>query len=503
MEQQPRSEWSRPEPGDDDLHWYAPPPGGATASDHVGSDRSAAPRRRGAAFVGIAVASVLGLAAATFAVTSLAADGAPSSPEGAVEALFGAIGDQDALGVLDVMLPAERAVYQPFIEDMVGELQRLEVLDASLDLGSVDGVDFQVDDLALESVPLRDGVSVVRVVGGVLTSSLDPAGLPIGSWVREQLEDPDADVDLEPVSSTTRLGDDGPLEIVVIDDGGWHVSLHHSIAELARREAQLPPPDPAEAIVPDGADSPEAAVEELVRAAIDLDVRRVIALTPPGEMSALHQYAPLFLPDLDEAIAELRAESSYEVSLDRFDLAASRDGDEAVVAVTGFAASGVIDDEPFEVSYDGSCFTNDFDDGEVVEVCADDVGDGPGGDRPYGPLPELNLRTVERDGAWYVSPVGSLLHLSLDGMRAVERGDLDDPSMLFGVAYGFGLTPFAYAMSSSSGEVSSSSGFEQADGSSTTIVEDGCSRLFDDLPVDADEEQWADAERAFDECLAG
>jgi hypothetical protein len=449
-----------------------------------------------------------GLAAATFAVTSLAADGARRAPRGRSRRCSARSATRTPSGCSTSCSPAERAVYQPFIEDLVGELQRLDVLDASLDLGVVDGVDFQVDGPPARVGPPRDGVSVVRVVGGVLTSSLDPAGVPIGSWVREQLEEDEAD--LEPVSDTTRLGEDGPLEIVVIDDGGWHVSLHHSIAELARNEADLPAPDLAQAIVPDGADSPEAAVEELVRAAIDLDVRRVIALTPPGEMSALHQYAPLFLPDLDEAIAELRAESSYEVSLDRSTWPPERDGDEAVVTVAGFAASGVIDDEPFELSYDGSCphprLRRGRGAGGLRRRPRRGVGRWPAvrPDARAAPAGRRAGRGLVRE------PIGSMLQSSLDSVRAVQPGDLDDPSMLFLTAYGFGMSPLLYGLSSSSMEESSSGSAAQAypeegveAGPSATIVDDRCTGVFDELPADADEEQWADAERAFDECLAG
>ncbi|MEX2658738.1 MAG: hypothetical protein WD232_03500, partial [Acidimicrobiales bacterium] len=291
--------WQQPPPG-----WSPPPPQGPPTGGPVGQlppYPAPPPSRRGPAFVGIAVAAVLAVAAGAFAITSMGND-TPSTPEAAVEALFSALEDQDVLGILATLAPGERQVYQPFIEDMVGELQRLDVLAGDLDLAAIDGIEIDVDGLELRSSTLGKGVSSVSITGGTITSTLRPAEVPIGSFVRELMED--SGVGMEPVTSTEPLAADEPFEIVVIDDGGWHVSLHYSIAELARKEAGVAAPAFGQGVQPEGADSPEGAVRALLEAAVDLDLRRVIALTPPGEMSALHDYAPLFLDDVEAMVGE-------------------------------------------------------------------------------------------------------------------------------------------------------------------------------------------------------
>ena len=48
-----------------------------------------------------------------------------------------------------------------------------------------------------------------------------------------------------------------------------------------------------------GADSPEEAVDEMIAAVERLDVERMIELTPPDEMGVLHDYAPLFLDEVE------------------------------------------------------------------------------------------------------------------------------------------------------------------------------------------------------------
>ena len=448
-------------------------------------------RRRSGAFLGVAVGTVLALGAGAFAVASLADDG-HGSPEAAVEALFAAVEDRDVLGALDTMAPGEREVYQPFVEDAVGELQRLQVLSEDLDLGDVAGFEVDVEGLTLESEVLGDGIAVVRLTGGTITSSVDPRQVPVGSFVRELMDDPDSGVALEPVTSTEDLAADEPVEIVVIDDGGWHVSLHYSIAEAARKEAGAPLPAFGAGVAPDGAASPEEAVRALVEASVDLDVRRAIALLPPGEMSALHDYAPLFLDDAEQAVADLRAESDFEVSIDALDMTSEVDDGVGHVTVTAFAASGRVDGEAFSVAYDGECLSVTAE-GEVEEVCTDDPATGPGGLAAELADVELTVLTVERDGAWYVSPTRTLLEYGLVVLRALEPADLEDPAAF--LEEGFGLAPMLFGLGAVE-EVGSSEG--AAVPTDDPYAE--CGMIYEDLAPDATDEEWAAADDAVERC---
>jgi hypothetical protein len=454
-------------------------------------------RARGRGFVGVAVGSVLALAASAFAVTSLGSQG-PSSPEAAVEALFDAVEARDVIGVLDTMAPAERDVYQPFVEDVVTELQRLRVLSDDVDLGSIAGVELDVEGLALESEVLADGVAVVRITGGTIASTLDPTRIPVGSFVRDLMEEAEGGMGLEPLTATTQLAEDEPVEIVVLDDDGWHVSLHHSIAEAARRSAGEPLPDFAGGVQPVGAGSPEDAVRAMVDAGVALDLRRMIALLPPGEMSAVHVYAPLFLDDADEAVAELRAESGFEITVEALELSSETDDGIGRVTVERFAASGRTDGEPFDVAYDGACMSGTFD-GELEQLCAD----GEEGVR-LTPM-SIVVHTVEHDGAWFVSPLRTGFGLSLDGLRALTAEDLDGPSEMsaFGMApLFFGLSPLLYASSGAS----ASSGWAPAPsevGGDGYDEYEACWQVYDDLPEDATDEELQEAEAYALDCEDG
>jgi hypothetical protein len=89
---------------------------------------------------------------------------------------------------------------------VVAELSRLEVLSEDVDLGSVSGVELEVEGLELESEELGEGVAVVRVVGGTITSTLDPEEVPIGDFVRDLMEDPENEADLDVVTGPPTSG---------------------------------------------------------------------------------------------------------------------------------------------------------------------------------------------------------------------------------------------------------------------------------------------------------
>lgn len=474
--------------------------------------RPGEPQGRGRAFIGIAVGAVLALAAGAFAVTSFG-DAGPSSPEAAVEAMFAAVEQQDVLGVLDTLAPEERELYQPFLEDVVGELSRLQVLSDDVDLGSVSGFEVDVEGLELESDQLGEGVSVVRITGGTITGSVDPREVPVGTFVQDLMEDPENDVDMDVVSESGELAADEPVEIVVIEDQGWHVSLHYTIAEAARRAAGAPVPDFGAGVEPEGAPSPEAAVRALVQASVDLDARRVIALLAPGEMSALHDYAPLFLDDAEEAVAELRAESDFEISIDQLDTEVDEQGDVAEVSVSAFAASGQVDGEPFAVAYDGECFTGTFE-GDSEEMCIDDEEPGMGGALAERMVAaSLTVGTVQEDGRWYVTPIRTSMSYGLTVLRALDPEDLEDPEAFFSEAFGFGPSMFGPGgfeedMAEGDLDFGGTEGeglFEEPadverEGSAGVDPYEECAAVYDELPVDPTAEQYDEADEQFDAC---
>lgn len=391
----------------------APPPPPA----YVGTDP---PSRGGRLRVGaVAVGVVAVLAAGVFAAVALSGKDGSASPEEAVERLFEAVSDEDVLGILEALPPAERSALRPGLEDVTGELRRLGILSDDVDLESVGGVDLEIEGVELAAEELGEGVTAVRLTGGTLTTSTEPEQLPLGSALRNLFEGPEGS-DLEEGGGTHALGDDGPVLVTVQEDGGWHVSLFYSVAEAFRGDAGEAVPTFGQGVEPAGADSPEDVVRQVAEAAVALDARRLVALTPPGEMGALHDYAPLFLDQADQA------EAPFEVRIDRLDLEPEVDGDVARVRLTGFAASvGSPDMGNFSVSYDGDCMVF-VADGVEERTCASDMA------QTGAPVSsELVLSTVRHDDQWYLSPTRTVFEQLLGTLRALEPEDVEDLGSLF------------------------------------------------------------------------
>ncbi len=393
--------------------------------------------RLGAGLVGLVVLGG-GLA---YAVSQAGAGGGASSPEGAAQELFDAIAAEDLLGALDVLPSGERRAFQGSLESMADELGRLGVVGDDLDLGAVGGLDLEFEDLTFESNELGDGIASVRLTGGTAITSVKPDELPIGDQLRDVIDDITGEpLEIEPVEEErdTLEPGDGDFEVVAVEeDGTWRISLFYSIAEAARRSAGLDAPDFGAGIAPAGADSPEAAVEALVRAAAEeQDLARVVALLPPDEMGALQDYAPLFLDDAQSAIdAETE---SLEVEITDLSLDAEEDGDTASVVVAGFAVDASFDGEAVSASFDGECVTVEGPDGEVEEQCTGDLGD-------LGPLADvLNLddaavagvSTVEVDGRWYVSPTRTMLDSVVGLLASLDDDAISKLPMMGGGLFG-------------------------------------------------------------------
>jgi hypothetical protein len=378
--------------------------------------------RVGAGVVGLAVLGG-GLA---YAVSQAGGAGGASSPEAAAQALFDAVAAEDVIGVLDLLPDGERRAVQDPIESMADELVRLGVVGDDLDLSAVGGLDLEFEDLQFETEQLAEGIAVVRLTGGTAVVSVEPGELPIGDDLNALIEDVTGEpIEIDPIDDvrTTIEPGEGDFEVVAVEeDGTWRISLFYSVAEAARQGAGLEAPDFGAGVEAVGAESPEAAVEALVRAAAEeQDLEAVIALLPPDEMAALQDYAPLFLDDAQREIDE--ASDDLEVVVSDLQLDATEDGDTASVAVSGFSVDASMDGEDVSLTFDGECVTFEGPEGEVEEQCAGDLED-------LGVLGEVlrfedgqvaGVRTVQVGGRWYVSPTRTLLDSVV-----VVLGGLDD-----------------------------------------------------------------------------
>jgi hypothetical protein len=407
----------------------------------------------------VAVAVGVILAGATFALANFGSGGGSSSPEAAVDDLLHAVSGEDVIGTLETLRPAERDALRGPLEDAVGELERLELL-ADVDLDSLQGVDVEIEGYQLLTTELTPDIVAVTVSGGTVSGASTPTELPIGDTMRAILEE-DLEVEL-PEGTEQDSGDLGEFQLVATrEGGGWYVSPGYSVAEWARQQSgeALPPFDGR--VAPVGGESPEAALRQLVTAAADLDAEGVITQLDPAEMAAVYDYAPLFLDDADQAAAEAREDTTFEIDLSELRTEDGPDGTRRVF-LEGFSGRMVERSADFGTrtqtfSYDGTCIR--WEETWELEEHALDLGDALGGEFDFGDqlaepesgewcegeefvvedeygesvelpawdagLSEVSVITVERDGRWFVAPGRSVLELIPAALRGVDESDIE------------------------------------------------------------------------------
>lgn len=390
--------------------------------------------RRGLGVLWVAILAMLGTAA--FGLVTISDDdiAASTEPADAVKRLLRAASDRDALGALEVVLPAERAVIRQPLVELTSEANRLGLL-ADADLSDVGGVDFKFENVTMATESLADGIAKVRSTGGKVTTVGDPRRVPIGPVLR------DAGVDLsgeEPETEVTDLAT-SPFEIVTVRDGDkWYVSIAYSIAESARKDAGAPLPNFGQGIPARGEPSAKQAVDTALRAALALDIERLIALVSPGEGRALRDYAPLFIEDAKAGAAQARRSFSATVSsLELSEVSSS--GGEARVAIERFDVALRIEGETGRFNFDGECTTVSVPGQPQERMCANDALKA----LPFlGVLPDgsgfekLTVSAVEADGAWYLSPTRTMTGLLLDLTGQLDRQKLTE--LIRGFTEGFG-----------------------------------------------------------------
>ncbi|MCC6436097.1 MAG: hypothetical protein IT196_13765 [Acidimicrobiales bacterium] len=435
---QPQPGYAQPQPGAPGGHGYGPVP-----LAHIEQVVQKGSKKGRIAAAGIGALALVG--GGLFAVTQLggaAASGA-STPDAAVEQFITALNDEDVLGMMNALPRGERDTFVPLAQDSLAELKRIGLLSDGAALDGVSGVDITFSGYRLSVRDVADTVANVTVSGGTITGGYQLDQLPMGGVLVDTVFG--GEVPTEGGSSTEDNTDELTLTTVK-DDEGWHVSLWYSVAEAARDQAGLPAPNFGSGVAARGADSPERAVEDLFAAMGELDMRRMIELMPPDEMAALHDYAPLFLDDVETAVDEFRGLYDFEIGVSPTGLGVDGSGDTRLVTMTGMRADFAVEGSKGSLTVDGSCVTTEFD-GEVQEQCTDDqlgMLAQLGIDLPasYTTLLERlaeqpnGIEVKQVDGAWYISPIGTAGNGMLRFLQALDedllRGLIDDSGDLAG-----------------------------------------------------------------------
>ena len=393
-----------------------------------------AARRSAPAIAALTVGIIGLLIAAVFAAVSLAGD--DGSPEDAVRKLISAVNDQDVLGVMESLPPGERDSFKGSLQDMADELKRLQVLSDDFDLGGIHGVDIDISGAKFDTEDLRDDLAVVHVTGGTVDSKADPQKAPLGDFVRDVAGE--ALRNAKPTSDHEPITGDGARIATVRSNGHWYVSLWYSVAEEARRSAGAKLPAAGAAVPAVGAESPEAAVRDFVTAASNLNLRRLIELAPPDELAALHDYAPLFLDEVEPELAKVQKAAQVEIT--RFDVSSRREDDRALVKIDRLELKGSVDlsavngttGPPLTFAVANGCVTLEVEGRHQQQCGASDGGGipflGAGGQLPKLDIapPDAGVVAVEQDGRWYVSPTRTVLDDVNAVLHVLDRKKLDE-----------------------------------------------------------------------------
>lgn len=405
---------------------------------------------RGWIFAALSVLAVALLAVVVWRVAFAAASGA-TSPEQAVEDLLQGVADQDGVAVLGAVSPGETAGVQAFETALT---ERLEAAGADPADAVAEGLAIELGDVELSAERLSDHAYRVTVDQAVFTGTSDAdgeievdlaeawevlpglasmamvGGMDDGSY--SILEEGDAfssSIELEPGAVTSQeadvegmvevpeeeleeydeyLEDDfgfdmpDPAFIVVQEDGGWHVSMIGTVADVVNAMADGPEPDfeaLSAAVTGDRttAPTPEGAIASLLEAVSSEDVPTVLDALPLSQVGGLYPYAGAIQDSLDA--------EGVDVELEVTDIATSevsRDGDLLTLAVDAATVEASYTDEYTDaetstMTVEGPCVAFDGDESCLPERLTELTG-----------IDGFTVTVREVDGGYQVDPVATL-----------------------------------------------------------------------------------------------
>ena len=270
------------------------------------------------------------------------------------------------------------------------------------------GVDFEVGDLQLDNEELAPGYVKVTLHGLLISAQAHREG--VAELIR-RVWTPGDDTTSAVIDARDLPPDIGTFVVAVQRNGSWYVSPAYTALEYVRVVNHLPAAEYGSgraAAAQLGADTPEAAVQDALTAWSSGDWDRLWRLAPPNEVPVYDYRAAL-----DQALADTRGPN---FTIDNFKATPHIDGDTARVTVV---ANGVTENGS-TWSLDDQCYTiTDRDEpapfgttcGTAGLLGSFTVGVGPFGGGESSDDTPLHVTAVQRDGRWYISPVGTVLDI--------------------------------------------------------------------------------------------
>ncbi len=390
--------------------------------------------------IGAAVAALAIIAAGVFAVTKISNNstkGGAASATDAGEQFTKALNDEDVLGVVDLLLPGERETFRQPLLDMVSNLKRINVLDNSADPKKVGGLDINLADVkVVADQPVAPDIDTVRITARN-ESSFNGAQLPIGSLLVQE-----AFGGSKPDQTAKAGGDAVDWKVTTVEKSGrWYVSLFYSIAESVRLSSAASDPVPSTPVPLVGTDKPEDAVDQMAKAAIALDVEKIIGGLNPNEFEAFQRYAPIFL---DRAVNRadklgLKAvltDAKYgvtgsgthrSVSIQAFTMQVTGSGDNQQAKIV--LANGCLTVDSADKHFDSCTATADIDksltqlgvsDNPDLKAFITSITDA------FSDFKSTGIAVDQVDGKWYVSPIGTTTDFLNAVLSSLDKNEITD-----------------------------------------------------------------------------
>ena len=366
-------------------------------------------------------------------------DSGADTPTAAAMKLASSISNSDVVGVAESLAPAEAALFTDPISDVTNELKRLKVLDSSADPKALSGVQVKTENLTFDEAAaeqVNDHVTITKLTAGTITITSDFSKLPLAKEFLDRAVPRSArsakGADTETINIADEVRKSGqPVRIATVEvDGEWYPSLLYTIADYALSDAGQK--WPATSIPAAGAASSNEAVKEMLQAALDADVKRVIELLPPDEMAVLHDAGPAIIDAIrDDAeptgakVLDLQTQSSPVNGGTRATLTSLKFQD----------PSG----EEYSITKVGDCYAATGE-GQSQRLCADEFAtqmeDKIGTSLPSavtdvlrhlssGILGQgLGVITTEVNGKHYVSPLRTFVEQGMTVLRSLQPGDI-------------------------------------------------------------------------------
>jgi hypothetical protein len=372
------------------------------------------PRRRplGSMIAAAGVAALVLVGA--FAVSAVVGSGGAGSAAGAVRRLADAVSHEDPLAAADVLAPDEVRSLHGTLDAAANKARELQLVQTAS--APLTGVDFNISGLKLSTQSLGDGYAKVTVDGGSFTASTHKAQFSaLMQKVLRDTHDNSSQTDLARLESSENL----PTFVVTVRSGGrWYVSAAYTVLEYVRETNQLPPADfgsGQRVISTLGADSPDAAVQDSMRALQREDWSKLMDMVSPSEIPVYdYRVALTTLARRDNAQPD---SSTARFTIDAMSTTSQVNGDTAKVTLK---ASGTTDSGKW--SLDGGCFSAPD---ETISVsCGGESVFGIVGLASGGLERASQITVVEQKGRWFVSPVGTVLDVVDHFIAQLDRRSL-------------------------------------------------------------------------------